>query len=87
MESGKSTNFSMSINGTLKYKIRLCVPNDEKLKKEILTEAHTSLYSLHLGTTKMYNDIKMHYWWPRMKKDVVKFVAKCLTCQQIKGMH
>ena len=84
LESGKSTNFSMSINGTLKYKNRLCVLDDEELKKEILTEAHTTLYSLHSGTIKMYNDLKMHYWWPGMKKDVVEFVVMCLTCQQVK---
>ena len=29
----------------------------------------------------------MYYWWPGMKKDVVEFVAKCLTCQQIKAEH
>ena len=80
MKNEKSTNFSMSVNETLKYKDRLCVPNDEELKKEILTEAHTFPYSLHSGTTKMYNDLKIHYWWSGMKKDVVEFVAKCLTC-------
>ena len=62
-------------------------PDDEELKKEILTEEHTTLYSLHSGTTKMYNDLKIHYWWPGIKKDVVEFVAKCLTCQQIKTEH
>ena len=56
LESTKSIDFSMSVNGTSKYKNRLCVPNDEELKKEIFTEALTPPYSLHLGTTKMYND-------------------------------
>ena len=77
----------MSVNGTLKYKNMLCVPDDEKIKKEILTKAHTTLYSLHLCTTKIYNDLKMHYWWPGMKKDLVEFVAKCLTCKHIKAEH
>ena len=81
MESGKCTDFNMPVNGTLKYKNRLCVPDNEDLKKEILTKAHTPPYSWHPGTTRMYNDLKMHYWWYGMKKDVVEFVAKCLNCQ------
>ena len=32
-------------------------------------------------------DIKKGYWWPGMKKDVVGFVKKCLTCQQVKAEH
>ena len=36
---------------------------------------------------KMYQDIKPIYWWPTMKIDVVKFVAKCLNYQQVKTRH
>ena len=35
----------------------------------------------------MYQDLKQRYWWPGMKRDVVDFVSKCLTCQQIKAEH
>ena len=80
VEDGKTTDFSISVNGTLKFKDRLCVPIDEGIKSEILIEAHTTPYSLHPGTTKMYNDLRMHYWWPGMKRNIVEFVAKCLTC-------
>ena len=52
-----------------------------------MKEAHTTPYSLHLGSTKMYNDVKTMYWWPGMKKDISEFVAKCLTCQQVKAKH
>ena len=42
-------------------------------------------YTMHLGTTKMYQTLKAHYWWPTMKKDVAKYVSRCLTCQQVKA--
>jgi hypothetical protein len=42
---------------TLWFKERLVVPKKEKLKKKILDEAHTSRYSIHLGSTKMYHDL------------------------------
>ena len=35
----------------------------------------------------MYNDLKSLYWWAGMKKDIFKFVKRCLTCQQIKAEH
>ena len=35
----------------------------------------------------MYQDLRTLYWWPGMKKDVVEYVARCLTCQQVKAEH
>ena len=55
--------FSLIADGELLYHGRLCVPNDEELKVEILTEAHHSPFALQLGSTKMYKDLKRHYWW------------------------
>ncbi|XP_069149936.1 uncharacterized protein [Solanum lycopersicum] len=39
------------------------------------------------GATKMYRDLKKHYWWCRMKRDMVDFVSRCLNCQQVKYEH
>ncbi|KAK6150843.1 hypothetical protein DH2020_015775 [Rehmannia glutinosa] len=35
----------------------------------------------------MYRDLKMHYWWPGMKRDIAQYVEQCLICQQIKAEH
>ena len=35
----------------------------------------------------MYKDLKEGFWWPGMKKDVEKFMEKCLVCQKIKVEH
>ena len=42
---------------------------------------------MHPDTTKIYRDLKKHFWWPRMKRDMVGYVAKRLTCQQVKAKH
>ena len=60
---------------------RVCVPNDDKLRKEIMSEAHSSGYTVHPGGTKMYQDVKSHYWWNGMKRDIIEFMAKCEICQ------
>ena len=81
---GVSTDYTVSDLGLLRYKGRICVLLDIALRRDILDESHTTPYSLHPGTTKMYRDLQTLYWWPGMKKDVVEYVAKCLTCQQVK---
>ena len=35
----------------------------------------------------MYQDLKERFWWSGMKKEVVEYVAKCLTCQKVKAKH
>nr|GFA18061.1 hypothetical protein [Tanacetum cinerariifolium] len=69
------------------YDTRLVVPNDASLREALLTEAYSSPFSVHPGSTKMYHDLKQHFWWSGMKRDVVMFVSKCLTCQQVKIEH
>ena len=63
------------------------MPDDEELKKKLLFEAHNTIFTMHLGGNKMYQDLKQQYWWKGMKIDVKEYVSKCLTCQQVKVEH
>ena len=71
----------------MRIKGRICVPRTGDLTRLIMEEAHSSRYSIHPGDTKMYRDLKQHYWWCRMKRDIVDFVSRCLNCQQVKYEH
>jgi hypothetical protein len=57
----KVTCFREDAEGTLWFKERLVVPEREALKKNILDEAHTSRYSIHPGSTKMYNGMRQQF--------------------------
>ncbi|KAI3807816.1 hypothetical protein L1987_23751 [Smallanthus sonchifolius] len=35
------------------------------------------------GSDKMYHDLKVLYWWPKMKADIATYVSKCLTYAKI----
>ena len=59
---GKETEFIAKEDGFLYYRDRVCVPNDDELKKSILEEAHSGSFTMHLGSTKMYQDLKTSYW-------------------------
>ena len=74
-------------DGALRYKGRLCAPNIDYLRSRTLDEAHGCRYSIHLGSTKMYPDLREVYWWEGLKEDIVEFVAKCPNCQQVKAEH
>nr|GFB28935.1 hypothetical protein [Tanacetum cinerariifolium] len=81
------TEFSLDEDDVLWQGTRLCVPNDATLREALLTEAHSPLFSVHPGSTKMYHDLKQHFWWSGMKRDVATFVSRCLICQQVKIEH
>ena len=85
--NGKETEYIVNENGVLYYKDRVCVPYDNDLRKVILEEAHSGSFVIYLGSTKMYQDLKMSFWWSGMKRDVLEFVTKCLVCQRIKAEH
>ena len=84
---GEAKEAQIDKEGVLRIKGRVRVPRVDDLINTILTEAHSSRYSIHPGATKMYRDLKQHFWWSRMKRDIVDFIAKCPNCQQVKYEH
>jgi hypothetical protein len=76
--------FREDVEGTLWFKERLVVPRREALKRKILDEAHTSRYSIHPGSTKMYHDLRQQFWWTRMKHEAARYVSECDTCRKVK---
>ncbi|KAF5785586.1 putative nucleotidyltransferase, Ribonuclease H [Helianthus annuus] len=87
LEVGKQSEFRIDENGVVWCGKRLCVPNDSTLRESLLAEAHSSPFSIHPGSTKMYRDLCQHFWWNAMKEDVARYVSRCLTCQQVKAEH
>ncbi|KAA0046147.1 ty3-gypsy retrotransposon protein [Cucumis melo var. makuwa] len=84
-EAGQAVEFSISSDGGLLFERHLCVPTDNAVETELLSEAHSSPFSMHPGSAKMYQDLKRVYWWRNMKREVAEFVSKCLVCQQVKA--
>ncbi|WVZ80824.1 hypothetical protein U9M48_028271 [Paspalum notatum var. saurae] len=54
----KKACFRLDEEGVLWFKNRLVVPKDIELRKKILDDAHTSMFMMHLGSNKMYQDLK-----------------------------
>ncbi|GJS97449.1 putative reverse transcriptase domain-containing protein [Tanacetum coccineum] len=71
----------------LYYLDRIWVPLKGDVRTLIIDEAHNSKYFVHPGGDKMYYDLRDRYWWPGMKKDIVVYVSRCLTCLKVKAEH
>jgi hypothetical protein len=35
----------------------------------------------------MYKDLKIRFWWEKMREDIAEYVARCDTCQRVKAEH
>jgi hypothetical protein len=55
---GRGLEFMEDEQGTIWFTDRICVPEIESLRETILKEAHDLDYSIHTGSTKMYQDLK-----------------------------
>nr|GEV78577.1 putative reverse transcriptase domain-containing protein [Tanacetum cinerariifolium] len=63
------------------------LPYYGELRTLIIHESHKSKYSVHPGSDKMYQDMKLLYWWPNMKANIATYVSKYLTCLKVKAEH
>nr|GEY01667.1 putative reverse transcriptase domain-containing protein [Tanacetum cinerariifolium] len=74
-------------DGTICLNNRIWLPCYDDLRALIMHEVHKSKYYVHLGSDKMYQDLKQLYWWPNMKADIATYVSKCLPCLRVKAEH
>jgi hypothetical protein len=66
------------------YKRRICVLKNKKIKNLVLREAHSSI---HPRGNKMYQYLKLYYWWYGTNHDITEYTALCDTYQRVKIEH
>ena len=87
LSSTGDEGWTVQVDGSLRYRGRVVVPQLIDLREEILREFHCSRFSVHLGGTKMYKDLRRLYYWSGMKRHLGDFVRRCLMCQKVKAEH
>ncbi|GKA69508.1 putative reverse transcriptase domain-containing protein [Tanacetum coccineum] len=75
---------SLKIEPNLILRIKEAQKEDEV----VLTEAHSSPFSIHPGSTKMYKDLKQDFWWnePRESTPAITTTTTSLTDAQLKAL-
>nr|GEW39178.1 retrotransposon protein, putative, Ty3-gypsy subclass [Tanacetum cinerariifolium] len=86
-EKPKKEKLKPHTDGTLCLNNRSWLPCYGDLRTLIMHESHKSKYFVHPGSDKMYQDMKILYWWPNMKADIATYVSKYLTCLRVKAKH
>jgi hypothetical protein len=87
MQREPTKYFRVVEQGVLWFDNCLVVPKDRELKNQLMDEAHLSKLSIHPGSSKMYQELRPHYYWTKMKKDIAAYVARCDTCCRVKAFH
>ena len=77
----KEDGLTWEEDGVVYMEGRIYVPNNKKIKEEILKENHDSVDVGHPGQHRMLELLKRTYWWPGLKEDIKRYVQGCFKCQ------
>lgn len=83
--SDEFSDFKITNDVLCRFRDLIWVPVEVRIG--VLKAAHAYNLSIHLGSTKMYCALRRQYLWHGMKKNIVDFVSRCLTCQRVKAKH
>nr|GEW16237.1 hypothetical protein [Tanacetum cinerariifolium] len=72
--------FKFRLDGTRCFENHVWLPRFSGLRDLVMHESHKFKYSIHPRSDKMYQDLKLLYWWLNIKVDIATYVSKCLTC-------
>jgi hypothetical protein len=62
------------------YKNIIYVPSSHELMSMILKEMHNVPYVGHPGYQKIVATMNIHYYWPSVKKEIAKYITRCMEC-------
>ena len=83
-KEGRSWN-NFVINDVFVFRAnRLCIPVGS-VRLLLLQEAHGGGLMGHFGVKKTEDILATHFFWPRMRHDVERYVSRCTTCQKAKS--
>lgn len=80
-------SYSLKFRLGIEIYLPICVSRVWNSIQFILCETHNSRYPIHLGTEKMYCDLRYDYWLSNLKKDIVDYMSHCLCFEQVKAKY
>jgi hypothetical protein len=66
---------------------QVVVPDIPWVRKGILYELHDAPYSGHTGVLKTLEKVTRMFWWPKLRRFVTDYVARCEACQRNKSSN
>ena len=72
--SGRRVLYKVEPDSTL----RVIPPKDQR--ERLFSEAHSGVFGAHLSDVKVHSELRRHYWWNGMRRDVTQWTRGCLVC-------
>ena len=76
----KQDGLTWKEDGVVYMEGRIYVPNNKKIREEILKENHDSVDVGHPGQYRMLELLKKTSWWLGLKEDIKKYIQGCFKC-------
>src|ERR1700709_192415 len=71
-------------DNSMRYQGKIWIPENEKLRTDIIGRNHDSMSAGHGGTAKTTELVSRRYFWPDMRETIKRYIKNCDTCQRIK---
>jgi hypothetical protein len=71
-------------DGLLWMGSQLVVPDDKKLRTDLIWEMHDTPLGAHAGRNRTLSALKQRFWWSGMTAEVADYVSTCDLCQRAK---
>ncbi len=68
----------------LQYEKRLYIPSEASVQTELLKHHHDDELTRHFSIEQTLELVSCKYYWPKLAKDVKKYVFSCNICQRVK---
>ena len=81
---GRTWQKFLLCEGLLYHANKLCVPASS-VHLLLLQEAHGGGLMGYFGVKEMEDVLAAHFFWPRMRRDVERYVSRCTTCNKAKS--
>lgn len=75
------------VQGILKKQGKIYLGSNGEIRNQVISALHDSSLGGHSGQTACLQRLKLVFYWPKMKQDVVDWIQKCEVCQRNKVEH
>lgn len=73
-----------SLQGIIRFKQRIWLGSNSSLQQQVMSALHNSPVGGHSGAPATVTKVSRLFYWPSMRKDILKFVQNCTVCLQAK---